>query len=233
MTASVACRWNSYAHNSQEPSSSLVVVLCTCARLLHLRMQCIVAAALNTGCVRVQLPCCFWSGCWAPPGIFFCGLTGGAQSYWLTTQDYHTRLPHTITTHDYLLVLGAWRVLVVRQCLRLPAVGFAQLNRVWSASTIALPHLNHTKQHWLQLHLHLCHCCVLRCLVGRRSPARLIVIIKLPNKAIASAVGPAPHRGGRKREHRCIVFALQTVELLRTFQACTRYRRLLCFVCMF
>jgi hypothetical protein len=42
--------------------------------------------------------------------------------------------------------LGAWRVLLVRQCLRLPAVGFAQLNRVWSASTIALPQLNHKKK---------------------------------------------------------------------------------------
>jgi hypothetical protein len=40
----------------------------------------------------------------------------------------------------------AWRVLLVRQCLRLPAVGFAQLNRVWSASTIALPQLNHKKK---------------------------------------------------------------------------------------
>jgi hypothetical protein len=46
----------------------------------------------------------------------------------------------------HLLVLGAWRVLLVRQCLRLPAVGFAQLNRVWSASTIALPQLNHKKR---------------------------------------------------------------------------------------
>jgi hypothetical protein len=45
----------------------------------------------------------------------------------------------------HLLVLGAWCVLLVRQCLRLPAVGFAQLNRVWSASTIALPELNQEK----------------------------------------------------------------------------------------
>jgi hypothetical protein len=35
------------------------------------------------------------------------------------------------------------RVLLVRQCLRLPAVGFAQLNRVWSASEIPLPQVNH------------------------------------------------------------------------------------------
>jgi hypothetical protein len=46
----------------------------------------------------------------------------------------------------HLLVLGAWRVVLVRQCLRLPAVGFAQLNRVWSASTIALPSFKQKKK---------------------------------------------------------------------------------------
>jgi hypothetical protein len=30
--------------------------------------------------------------------------------------------------------------------MKLQAVGFAQLNRVWSASTIALPQLNHKKK---------------------------------------------------------------------------------------
>jgi hypothetical protein len=39
----------------------------------------------------------------------------------------------------HLLVLGVWRVLLVRRCLRLPAAGFAQLNRVLPASRIPLP----------------------------------------------------------------------------------------------
>jgi hypothetical protein len=50
--------------------------------------------------------------------------------------------------------LGSRRVLLVRQCLRLPAVGFTQLNRVWSASTIALPQLNHKKAQLVASYAH-------------------------------------------------------------------------------
>jgi hypothetical protein len=42
----------------------------------------------------------------------------------------------------------------------LEPVGFAQLNRVWSASTIALPQLNHKKMADLEGLLHPCtHMC--------------------------------------------------------------------------
>jgi hypothetical protein len=51
---------------------------------------------------------------------------------------------------------------LVRQCLRLPAVGFAQLNRVWSASTIALPQLNHKKKEHV-VPLALMTCCGMPC----------------------------------------------------------------------
>jgi hypothetical protein len=39
----------------------------------------------------------------------------------------------------------------------------------------------------------------------------IIIIIKLPNLGHSiNAIGPEPHRGGRKREHRSIVFATIT-----------------------
>jgi hypothetical protein len=86
-----------------------------------------------------ELPCFFWSGCWAPSGIN---------------------------------ILGAWRVVLVRQCLRLPAVGFAQLNRVWSASTIPLPQVNHQKNGQ-----RLCSPAVVRCQVCAQLYRHAIIII--------------------------------------------------------
>jgi hypothetical protein len=49
---------------------------------------------------------------------------------------------HRIVCGDLAEMPGAWRVSLVRQCLRLLAVGSAQLKRVWSASRISLPQVH-------------------------------------------------------------------------------------------
>jgi hypothetical protein len=53
------------------------------------------------------------------------------------------------------LVLGVWRVLLVRQSLQPPAVGFAQLNRVWPANRIPPPQVTTKRNAGVQ-------CCAMR-----------------------------------------------------------------------
>jgi Lhr-like helicase len=61
-------------------------------------------------------------------------------------------LTHSIYRQCFVWFGSMWCVLLLRHCLRLPAVGFAQLSRLWPASEILLPQTT-KKEQCLTMHL--------------------------------------------------------------------------------